>query len=437
MNDPRGLKRFVLVVGIGSASLLTSCTFPHGASRGNDRSAFITYWPAKKEEGVLRLAVKDNIDVKGTVTTAGSEFLSKTGRPAKRDAECLAIARERGVKIVGKTVLSEFAISPSGSNDFFGTPLNPLDRRQPRLPGGSSSGSAVAVARGMADVAFGTDTAGSVRVPAASCGIVGLKTTHGLVSLKGVYPVEPKFLDTVGPMAKTVAGTVNGMDLLERGFAEQYATAVAAKPSGPAIRVGRLRLAGTASKIDTAVDGALAAARFQIVELGDDFLKKWEQAEKDANTMAAAAAWNSNRKYASKSGVSARSKTVFVVGRLSYPTGYREAITRQKAWERTLRSVFKKVDMIALPTLQSAPLVILPGLNLPIIEARVLGLQNTSAVNFGGNPALALPIPLRRGELPVTSLQLVGPKLSEAALLNAGRIVETAVKRWTMNFNRS
>jgi amidase len=178
--------------------------------------AFIDYWPSDPNRKELRLAVKDNIDMKGVVTTAGSGFFSQTHQPAEKDAACLAIARRRKVQIVGKTNMTEFAISPSGMNEYFGTPVNPLKRSL--IPGGSSSGNAVAVASGMADVAFGTDTAGSTRVPAACCGIVGLKTTFGLIPIQGVYPVEPH-LDTVGPMAKDIDHTVQGMDLLQDGFA--------------------------------------------------------------------------------------------------------------------------------------------------------------------------------------------------------------------------
>jgi amidase len=111
--------------------------------------------------------------------------MAETSPPAAIDAECLAIARERNVQIVGKTNLSEFSVTPAGLNEYFGTPKNPFSKWSKLIPGGSSSGSAVAIANGMADVAFGTDTAGSIRVPAACCGIVGLKTTFGLVSLKG------------------------------------------------------------------------------------------------------------------------------------------------------------------------------------------------------------------------------------------------------------
>src|SRR5437868_10431717 len=125
-------------------------------------------------------------------------------------------------------------------NAYYGTPRNPLERE--RIPGGSSSGSAVAVANDEADVSFGTDTAGSIRVPAACSGVVGLKTTFGLVPIEGVHPIEPKHLDTVGPLGKDIAHTAQGMDLLERGFAAKYANAVAARPHAAGIRIGRLKL---------------------------------------------------------------------------------------------------------------------------------------------------------------------------------------------------
>jgi amidase len=173
---------------------------------GSANNVFIAYWPPK-ENKELRLAVKDNIDMQGVVTTVGSKYVAKTGQPAAGDAECLAIARKRKVQIVGKTNLSEFAVAPSGLNDYFGSPKNPLSQKGELIPGGSSSGSAVAVASGLADIAFGTDTAGSVRVPAACGGILGLKTTFGLVSLKGVIPVEPRHLDTVGPMQPAIGSS--------------------------------------------------------------------------------------------------------------------------------------------------------------------------------------------------------------------------------------
>src|SRR5580658_6019632 len=137
----------------------------------------------------VRLAVKDLIDMEGVPTTAGSRAVAERAVPALTDAACLAGARAQGARIVGKVNLHELAFGATGKNPWFGTPTNPLD---PRLvPGGSSSGSAVAVANGDADVAYGSDTGGSVRIPSACCGTAGLKTTWGRVSLDGVFPLAP------------------------------------------------------------------------------------------------------------------------------------------------------------------------------------------------------------------------------------------------------
>jgi Asp-tRNA(Asn)/Glu-tRNA(Gln) amidotransferase A subunit family amidase len=412
--------------GLLFLGLFNGCSTVHRPAGQSRESGFITYWPPAENSGRLRLAVKDLIDMKGEVTTAGSEFLAKTSTPAARDAKCLAIARERGVQIVGKTNLTELAVSVSGINDYFGTPRNRLTKKHRLIPGGSSSGSAAVIANGLADVAFGTDTAGSIRIPAACCGIVGLKTTFGLVPLDGVYPIAPNHLDTVGPLAKDVAHTVEGMDLLQRGFAGRYRAAVAAKPSAKGIKIGRLYLSGTNSKIDQAVDDALAASGFRVIALDSAFKAKWEQAQKDAMTVAATSAWLYDQKFKNEPGVTTRTKAVFALGALEYKTTYPGALKRQKEWQATLRQVFKKVDFIALPTLQTLPPSVPLFGGTVAFEVLVLGQQNTAAVNLGGNPALAIPVPIRDRAVPVTSLQLVGPRLSEAQLLNAGRLIESA-----------
>ncbi|MGI8890942.1 MAG: amidase [Chthoniobacterales bacterium] len=458
-----------LLLAILLPGLLGSCAVPiqRGASRSQAR-AFITYSPPR-EGGALRLAVKDLIDVQGVPTTAGSEYIAQIARPAEQDAACLALARQRGVQIVGKTNLSEFAISPSGINDYFGTPQSPFGSWYRRyIPGGSSSGSAAAITSGLADVALGSDTTGSIRTPAACSGIVGLKPTFGLVSLKGVFPVSPKHLDTIGPMGKDVAHVVTGMDLLQEGFAGRYEAAVAAKPAARQIKVGRLylndpspselalvvadpgsilmgvtdvrnlfysltdptRLLGaTDTRIDDAVDAALARAGFRVVRMDPKFRAKWTQAQKDANVIAAAEAWLNDGKYSDHLGVSVRSKSVLLLGQFFYATEYKKALQRQKAWRRTLSKALDKVDFIAMPTLQTLPLTIPLFGSSAVLEARVLALQNTAAVNLAGNPALAIPIPVENAGVPVTSLQLVGPRNGEAQLLNAGRLVEASNPR--------
>jgi Asp-tRNA(Asn)/Glu-tRNA(Gln) amidotransferase A subunit family amidase len=420
-------------LGLASIALISGCSLLpayHSRAPLPGDQVFIAYLPVSRDSNQLTLAVKDNIDVKGVVTTAGSERLSLWCRPAEKDASCLSLARERHVHIVGKANLSEFAVAPSGFNDYFGTPLSPLSATRKLLPGGSSCGSAVAVASGMADVAFGTDTAGSIRVPAAWCGVVGLKTTHGLVSLEGVFPIEPEHLDTVGPLARDIGHTVKGMELLQNGFADFYAAAVAARPSAQAIRIGRLTLKGTDPKIDQAVNAALARTGFEVIPLDDSFREAWEQASKDGNAIAAAGVWMSYNQFRFARGISARTRTVIRAGQVAFKTTYRPAVDRQADWQITLEEIFKKVDFIALPTVQALPSPMPPNLKFGLREGLMLLLQNTVAVNFAGNPALALPIPLHDADakVAVTSLQLIGPRRSEAELLNAGRLVEAAVK---------
>jgi len=425
MKRPHSFAAQWILTALFLTCLLNGCSILGNHSRTGSRDhVYIHYWPVASGDNRLRLAIKDNIDLKGVVTSVGSEYVAKHNPPAASDADCLAIARQRDVRIVGKTNLSEFTAAPSGMNDYFGTPRNPLTKRRRLIPGGSSSGSAVAVAKGSADVAFGTDTAGSVRVPAACCGIVGLKTTFGLVSTKGVFPVEPRHLDTVGPMGKDVAHVVEGMDLLQNGFAARYRTVVAAKPSAKKIRIGRLDLSGTDPKVDRAVDEALARTGFRVIRLDQNFKMKWDQAKKDGNTVADAGEWISDQEYIYKSGVRLRTIAAIVLGRVLYPAQYRGALRRQARWQHALAQVFKKVDFVALPTLQNLPPMVPRIGKIALLEARMLIMQNTAAVNFAGNPALAIPIPVDDKTIPVTSLQLVGPRFGEAALLNAGRLVE-------------
>jgi amidase len=413
-----------MLTGFLLTSYLNGCAefqshWPHG-SRDH---AYIRYWPAPPDNKQIRLAVKDNIDMKGVVTSAGSAYLIKNNPPAATDADCLAIARQRNVRIVGKANLTEFGVAPSGLNDYFGTPKNPFNKLGKLIPGGSSSGSAVAVANGSSDVAFGTDTAGSIRVPAACCGVVGLKTTFGLISNRGVVPIEPTHLDTVGPMGKDVAHVVQGMDLLQNEFETRYRMAVAANPSARKIKIGRLYLSGTDPEIDKAVDEALVRAQFQVIKLHQDFKNKWDRATRDGNTMAAAGAWFRGRSYIGR-GVRPRTIAAIVLGRVLYPARYRNALRRRASWQHALGQIFKKVDFIALPTLQDMPPTIPSVGKIVLLEARVLSMQNTVAVNFAGNPAIAIPVPVHGRTVPVTSLQLVGPRLSEATLLNAGRLIE-------------
>ncbi len=151
----------------------------------------------------LPVSVKDLFDVAGDVTTAGSKIL-RGEPPASHDAAAVARLRAAGAIVIGRTNMTEFAYSGVGLNPHYGTPANPFDRGTRRIPGGSSSGAAVSVADGMAVVGLGTDTGGSVRIPAALCGIAGFKPTQRRVPLDGTFPLSTT-LDSVGPLAPSVA----------------------------------------------------------------------------------------------------------------------------------------------------------------------------------------------------------------------------------------
>src|SRR5712691_7381406 len=150
----------------------------------------------------LPVSIKDLFDIAGEVTTAGSKIL-RDAPPATADAVAVARLRAAGAVVIGRSNMSEFAFSGIGINPHYGTPANPYDRGRRRIPGGSSSGAAVSVADGMAAFALGTDTGGSVRIPAALCGIAGFKPTRARVPLKGAFPLSTT-LDSVGPLAPTV-----------------------------------------------------------------------------------------------------------------------------------------------------------------------------------------------------------------------------------------
>jgi amidase len=352
----------------------------------------------------VRLAVKDLIDMEGVPTTAGCRAVADEARPARRDAACLAGARAAGARIVGRTNLHELALGVTGVNPWYGTPVNPLD---PGLvPGGSSSGSAVAVASGEADVAYGTDTGGSVRIPSACCGTAGLKTTWGRVPLVGVWPLSPSF-DTVGPMARDVAGVVRGMELLEPGFVVEASTTV---------RVARLRV-DAHPVIDAAIGAALELVEWEVTERDEPM---WAEATAAAGLLLVAEAWHTDRDLVERQPDKIGAD---VVGRLRLGNGIdarglASARTVQQAWCARLQALFSEVDVIATPTLMVFP----PGLDG---GEELLMARCTLPVNLAGVPALALPVPTT-GALPA-SLQLIGPAHSEERLLAAGLALESAL----------
>lgn len=360
----------------------------------------------------LRVAVKDLIDVAGQPTTAGSRAVAGRARPAAADAACLAGLRAAVARgeacLAGKVNLHELAYGITGINGAFGTPVNPLD---PALvPGGSSSGSAVAVATGEADVAYGSDTGGSIRIPAACCGVAGLKTTWGRIPLTGVWPLAPS-LDTVGPMARDVAGLTAGMALLEPGFTPDT--------SAPAT-AGRVLLDADPA-VSAAVDRALAAAGFQITPVALDGVAAARTALSD---LLDAEAWASNTELVSAVPDLIGPDVLRRLREASAVTPADAAAARQQAarWRAHLLSLLDRVEVLAFPTLTGFP----APLERPGEMAQLRGLN--SVVNLAGLPALALPVPAGPGRVPA-SIQLVGPPGGEERLLAAGAVLEEAARR--------
>jgi amidase len=359
----------------------------------------------------LRLAVKDLIDMAGLPTTAGSRAVAARAEPAAADAPCLAGARAAGAVIVGKANLNELAYGADGLNDWYGVPANPLDPA--RLPGGSSSGSAVAVATGEADVAYGSDTGGSIRVPAAYCGVAGLKTTHGRVSLDGVWPLAPS-LDTVGPMAVDVAGLVTGMALLEPGFRPAAA---------PAAALGRLRPAGLNADpvIDAAIDAALAACELPVTDLD---LDGWDTA---VDATYAIMDWEVTRGPSGALLADPVSRDLLgprVRDRLIAAAGVpaeQEAAGRevQRAWRARLDQLFQVAPVLAMPATVAFPALLTDSLRDPLTRC-------TSPFNLAGLPALALPVPARH-QFPA-SIQLIARHGGEELLLATGAVIEAAAR---------
>jgi amidase len=354
----------------------------------------------------VRLAVKDLIDMAGEPTTAGCRAVADRAVPADRDAACLTGARDAGARIVGRTNLHELALGVTGVNQWYGTPVNPLDPS--RVPGGSSSGSAVAVATEQADVAYGSDTGGSIRIPAACCGVAGLKTTWGRIPLDGVWPLAPSF-DTIGPMARTVAGLVTGMQLLEPGFS-------VAGVDGTDLVVGRLPLDADPA-ITAALDHALGVVGWDCREL---VLPGWDDATLQAGLLLVVEAWASDASLVAEDpdGISDGVRGRLELGG-SFDDGTVAAAWQvQRAWKEALERVFAEVDLLVTPTLSIFPPRLEDGDDLLVSRC-------TLPVNLAGLPAVSLPVP-SGGPLPA-SMQLIGPADGEARLLAAAALLEAAV----------
>ena len=197
----QALSRIADPKGEGARACLTVYAEPARAAADAADARARAGMPLGPLDGAI-VSIKDLFDIAGEVTRAGSKALAATAKPATADAPAIRQLRAAGAVIVAKTNMTEFAFSGVGMNPHFGTPGNPADRA--RIPGGSSAGAGVAAADGMCEIAIGTDTGGSCRIPAALCGVVGFKPSQYRVPTAGAFPLSYT-LDSIGPLARTVA----------------------------------------------------------------------------------------------------------------------------------------------------------------------------------------------------------------------------------------
>jgi len=369
------------------------------------------------------ITIKDLFDVAGEVTRAGSRALASVGAPAAVDAEAVARLRAAGAVIVAKTNMTELAFSGVGTNPHFGTPGNPADRT--RIPGGSTSGGAVACADGIGDVAIGTDTGGSLRIPAALCGLVGWKPTARRVSKQGVHPLSPTF-DSVGPIARTLADCW----LADAVLSGDARGPLAARTLGQ-LRIGVVQglvLEKLDAIVATSFDWALEQlAAASCADVSPDALSVLI-AVAQRGGIVPSEAFAMHRELLDTAGTEI---DPFVHSRLLGGQAVPEADYRANLSERALGiarmdAVFEDFDVLVLPTTP----IVAPRLD-EVATAEGFGsrnallLRNTSLANFFDLCAVSLPI--RCGQALPCGLMLLGRSGGDRALFECAAAIERAL----------
>jgi aspartyl-tRNA(Asn)/glutamyl-tRNA(Gln) amidotransferase subunit A len=353
----------------------------------------------------IPLAVKDLIDTAELVTTYGSAIFRD--HIPERTATSVTRLQETGYGVVGKTNLHEFAYGITSDNPHFGAVVNPLDPS--RIPGGSSGGNGAALAAGPCEVALGTDSAGSIRLPAACCGVVGYKPTWGLLPADGVFPLAPSF-DTVGPMATKVAGCVASMRALGIGTdttADDVRAALAwTEHADPLVRTRVEEAAALlpgVERIDFPLPGDLNPA-FQA-----------EAADVHRDLFA---------EHADSYGENVRTK---IERCLAVTDAEHERASRRRSeYRERAEEALDRRDLLLCPTLASVP----PPATVDELAVRAELIQFTFPFNALGWPALALPAGTAEDGLPA-SVQLVGRPGDDAMVLAAGAALEASPVRGT------
>ena len=366
----------------------------------------------------IPLALKDNIDTAGVKTTAGSAVFAD--RVPDRDAEVVTRLEAAGAVVLGKLNLHEFAYGASSAVSHFGAVRNPWDLD--RITGGSSGGSGAAVAARLCAGALGTDTGGSIRIPAAHCGVVGLKPTYGLASIRGIVPLAVS-LDHVGPLCRTALDAALVLQALAGydpdGVASvetevpRYATA-AARPT-TALRVGVARtgyfddcdpeILAAVERVVTVLDGLSAGTR------------DIELPVPARGSLVAVEAYAYHRPYleADRDRYAPSTLERILSGEAVSAADYAADRDLLQVGRKSVARVFESVDLVVTPTLTALPVTRANADAAPIEVTRTL-IRNTAPFNYYGLPTISLPCGFSDEGLPI-GVQITGPALGEVDVL--------------------
>ncbi|MBR1218338.1 amidase [Bradyrhizobium sp. U87765 SZCCT0131] len=368
------------------------------------------------------VSIKDLFDVAGEPTTAGSALL-RTAEPAATDAPVIARLRRAGALIIGKTNMSEFAFSGLGLNPHYGTPGNAVDPT--RVPGGSSSGAGVSVSEGTSEISIGSDTGGSVRIPAAFNGVTGFKPTAGRVSTEGAFPLSYT-LDTIGPLAKTVQQCAD-TDAIMAGYAPQPVTAFPLA----GLRVGVPR-GLMFENVDSVVGAAFEAQLTRLSQLGakvvdwqvDDLILAMRQATAPAAIAAVEAAavhapWLDTRGAEYDRRVLSR-----ILGGRAVPAAtFINTMRRRSELIAAMDARLTPLDVLLLPTVPT----VAPEIAALEADDDLFGRINLQTLR---NPMLGnlfeltgTSLPVKTSSLPV-GLMLIGRRMTDARLLSVAKGVQ-------------
>ena len=365
------------------------------------------------------VSIKDLFDVAGEATRAGSKILAEEAAPAAADAAIVRRLRAAGAVIVAKTNMSEFAFSGIGANPHFGTPGNPRDRA--RVPGGSSAGAPVAVADGMCEIGIGSDTGGSVRVPAALCGLVGFKPSRQRVPTAGAFPLSYT-LDSIGPIARSVVDCAKA-DAVMAG--EEFIPPGPVAPAG--LRVG-VAEGLPLDRLDDTVAGAFAAALARLdaagIRVSHETLPLFDDMAavnaKGGIAPPEACAVHRDRMARRAADIDPNVRVRIERGCAVSVADYVEMVHERARLVRAMDARLAGLDALAMPTCAIVAPTLAEVADAKVFAARNAAvLRNTALVNFFDLCAITLPLP---AALPV-GLMLVARNGADRRLLEIAAAV--------------